>query len=159
MNLKQMLDDQERIVKTMLLGMKELQPMVVVFKGNTALPIIVAGGREDIRRALDCASSLCPDYLVTITEAYMEKIDKKNKTKEEIEEMLNNHVVGSLERRFSDGDKSVVEIIAISVYSPEGKLARTLLKENLEQIEEDCENFAGFLTINDVDRVFWGIKR
>lgn len=153
-----MLDDQEKIVKTMLLGMKELQPMVVVFKGNTAVPIIVAGGREDIKSALEHASSLCPDYLVTITEAYMEKRNTKGKTKEELEEMFNNHVVGSLERRFADGDKSVLEVITISIYSPEGKLARTLLKKTMKQIGKDCEDFAGFLTINDVDRVWWGLK-
>jgi hypothetical protein len=119
----------------------------------------VDGGREEIKKTMEFASNMSPNFLVTINEGYMEKKSLKEKTREQIEKELENHVHGSLAERFNNGDKSIKEIITICVYSPDGKISRILLKENLKQIEEDVENFDGFLTINDVDRIFWKYKK
>lgn len=153
-----MLDSQTEIVKKMLQTMDEISPMIVLFKENTCVPILVIGDREQIKETMEFASSMNPDFLVTINETYMEERNTKNKTKEQIEEEINNHVYGSLAERFNNGDKSIKEAIMINAYSPDGKLSRILLKDTLKQFEKDTEEFSGFLTINDVDRVWWKFK-
>ena len=156
MELKRILDEHEDFIRSALKTQDEIIPMIIISKDNKRMASLMIGaGREDMKHFLDKMNSLKPDWLVFLGEGYMEKHNIKGKTKEEKDQITNNYEHGTLEMQFKMGNPKVVEIIHITAYSPDGKLQRTISKKGMKSIYGDIENFEGYLSISDVDRVFW----
>lgn len=145
-SLKELLDFHEEFVKG-LPKCNDIIPQVIVSKNGEAKVFVVVGGRDEIKRTLLLAQNMKPDWIVTINEAYMKKADSLDEAE--------NHVHGTLEKEFKAGNSNVMEIVTICAYRKDGKLQRNLNKMTNENLYGDMENFAGFLTIDDVERVYW----
>jgi hypothetical protein len=151
MTLKERLDMESEIISDMIKDMKtrkknvELTSMLIIDKDGKKIVIGLCIDREDKKAIIERVSAIHPQYLTFITEAYM-------RTAQEIPQ---NYRHGQMEEEFKSGSKDVKEVIVIQVYSKTGKLSRVLDKETLKSINEDCEDFAGFMTVSDVQRIFW----
>ena len=153
MELKRIIDEHEGFVKFMLKKQDEIAPMIIFQKdGKKFINMINGAGREHIKFLLNKMSDFKPEWLVFLSEGYMEKHDLK---KEDTEQIKKNYVQGTLEMQFKMGNPNVSEVITISAYSPTGKLQRVLDKKTMKNTYGDTTEFEGFLTVSDVDRVFW----
>jgi len=147
--LLELVNGHETFVRMVLKEQKEILPMCIIGRDNLVIPMMIKGGREAIKFVMSKATEMSPDWLVFLTEGYMEGHDMKKMDKPI------SYEVGELEKRFKLGDEKVKEVIIIHAYTPEGKLSRILIKDTMKQFRKDTEEFDGFLTVSDVDRVFW----
>jgi phage-related protein len=147
-NLKELLDDHETFVNS-LPKCKDIIPQLVVAKDDELKVFIITGGveREGIKKLIEMMEKTKPDWIVFITEAYTKKL----KNPEELEDYRH----GMAEKEFKAGSKDVKEIVVIQAYSKQGKMMRTLDKVTGEKYQEDVEEFSGYFTVDDVERVFW----
>lgn len=148
-NLKELLDFNEEFIRETLKNQNELIPQIVFCK-NKKISVFLADSRDAVKQILLIAEKIKPDWLVSIAEGYMEEIEKDSK-----EDYEKEYEYGSLGERFRVGDKKIKEAIFIQAYSKEGKLMRIIKKDTLSKFGEDVENFIGYLTVSDVERVFW----
>jgi hypothetical protein len=165
--LKELLDFHEKFI----LGLpkcKTISPQICVSKNNEVNVVIIIGGRDEIKAGIELASASKPDWIVEFNEGYMEEIrdhtpkeikkelgDTAVLAEKDFNKFIRDYEVGELERRFKDGDKNVIEVVIIQAYNKQEKIMRVIDKYTGKRITEDLENFDGFLTVNDVDRVFW----
>ena len=156
MELKKILDEHENFVKEVLKRQKEIVPMVIVSKQNKRIVNTLVGvDRDQIKFFLNKMSDRKPDWMLFLSEAYMEQRHTKGETREQLEQIKKTYEHGSLEMQFKMGNPHVSEVIIFTAYSPDGKLQRALDKKTMKNIYGDIDTFEGYLTINDVDRVFW----
>jgi hypothetical protein len=153
--LKELLDFHEKFV----LGLpkcKTISPQICVSKNNEVTAIIIIGGRDEIKAGMLMASASKPDWIVEFNEMYFLKVDVKTEEgKEKAREFMKIIEHGDLEREFKKGNKNIAEGLIIQAYKKEGKLMRVIDKYTGKQIGEDGEEFDGYLTVNDVDRIYW----
>jgi len=147
-DLKEILNQNQEFVKNWLKKNEEITPQIVFKdkKGDITV-VLIAGEREEIKAILKIIEKTKPKWVVFITEGYMRLMKKK--------EDLKGYKHGELKERFESGDKSIKEVVVIQAYNKTDKLMRVIDKKTLKPISEDLRNFDGFLTISDVERVFW----
>jgi len=145
MKIEELMEFNTAFVK-MLKG--DICPQLVIGRGDRVYVFALLLKREETHEVINKISEMKPDWVVFMSQSYYEKVEKDF-------ERIKTHEHGNLEKRFKSGDKTVREGILIQVYTPDEKLSRGLDKETLEMIGEDTTEFGGFLTISDVDRVFW----
>jgi len=146
-NLQEIIDFNQKFVEDCLKKQKNIIPQIVVnHNGKISVIVMVGIGRNEIKSVLKLLEKSRPKWLAFISEGYMRTFEKK--------ENLADYKYGELQERFKKGDKSVKEVVIIQAYSKTQKLMRIVDKETLKPIRE-TENFEGFLTISDIERVFW----
>lgn len=154
-NLKELLDFHEKFMLS-LPKCNPISPQIVMSKNNEVTAIIILGGRKEIKDGIKLASVSKPDWIVVFSEGYTIKFDVKTEEgKRQAEDFLHTFRHGDLEKEFWKGNKNVIEVVTIQAYNKEGKLMRMIEKFSGEHMGEDVDTFDGYLTINDVDRVFW----
>jgi hypothetical protein len=154
MDLKEILDREEEMVRDLLKKHDNMVTHILIEKTvngkNILVPIFISANREQIKMTIESLAKQKPNYLIFVTEAYM----KMSKDMKEVEKYTH----GKLEEEFKNGDEGIQDVIILQVYSKHGKLMRMLEKKTLKQIEKDVDEFNGYLTISDVQRVFWNEK-
>lgn len=152
---KKILDEHETYIKDCLTRMEDFAPMIIVNRGEKRVPIIVrsldGNHREAIKLSLERISKIKPDWVILMHEGYRRKF---NLDEEDISKVEH----GDVTRMFKEGDKSVTEVIIIALYTPTEKWSRVLDKKTFKA-EKDCSEFEGWLTISDIDRVFWNHRK
>jgi len=147
-SLKEILDFNQKFVEDSLKKREEIVPQIVVnHNGEITIFVLVGLERDDIRNILKMLEKTKPKWLVFITEGYMRIAEK--------DEDLGEYKHGELEKRFKEGDKNIKEIVSIQAYNRREKLMRIIDKKTLKPITRDISNFDGFLTVSDVERIFW----
>jgi aromatic ring-opening dioxygenase catalytic subunit (LigB family) len=167
-NCKEILDYHEDYIKKWLGDHDDMGSMIIFGKDDNIRVVQVCvedkdESRKSIKMVMELVSKIGkPDFLVFISEAYTVAFEKMSNTPEEAireyQEMIRKY--GSLENLFKQGDKRVKEIVTIQSYMPSEKLMRVLDKKNLKPMipDGDVSEFGGFLSVSDIDRVFWGKK-
>jgi hypothetical protein len=145
-DLKQLLDDHEIFVKS-LPKCKDIIPQLVVAKDNELKIFIITVGREAIKELIEKMEKTKPDWIVFICGGYSRHLREGEK--------LEDYRHGTAEQEFKEGKKDVKEIVSIQVYSKQGKMMRTLDRDTGKKIEDDVDDFGGYLTVDDIERVFW----
>jgi len=141
-DLKEILDDNEKFVKS--LGKdKDIHPQLVVCKNKKLSIFLVVGGREEIRLTMDLIQLTKPDWVVFMCSSFAGQ-----------QEHIEGYEEGSLKKRFKAGDKTVKEIIVIQAYAKHGKIMRTLEQKTHKKFYDDVEEFSGYLTFDDLQRIF-----
>jgi len=145
--IEELLNSHEDFAKKCIKDKGDFLPQVIMCKDKKISVMVVATPREGIRAVLDLVQKSKPEWVVFISEGYMRVTKDK--------EALKNYETGELEKGFNSGDKTISEVVIIHAYTKTQKMARIIDKKTWKKVEKDTENFAGFLTINDVDRTFW----
>jgi hypothetical protein len=151
MELKEILDKEQEIVRSLLKMHDHIITHIIIEKTvdgqDILVPIFISATREDIKKTMEFLTKQKPNYLIFVTEAYMKTMDK-----------MKNYSHGTLEKEFTKGNANVKDVIILQAYSKHGKLMRMLENKTLKRIDEDNDEFDGYLAVSDVQRVFWNEK-
>jgi len=142
-DLKEILDDNEKFINSMGKG-KDIQPQLIVCKNKKLSIVLIAGKREEIRLAMDLIEKIKPEWVAFMSSGFAG-----------MKEHMKNYRHGDLQKKMNKGNKDVLEVVFIQAYSKEGKIMRTLDQKTHKRIYDDNTEFAGYLSINDIERVFW----
>ena len=145
-SLEKILDHHEKFIRTVLEKIKDISPQLCVCKNNKIIAMLLVDlEREQIRTLIDKVAKSKPEWIVFMTEAFVKKAKVGD---------IETFRHGDLKKDFGK-DKNIFEIIVIQAYTKEGKMMRCINKKTLERYGDDAKDFSGFLSIDDVSRVFW----
>lgn len=154
MCLRELIEFHESFIKMVMKRSGELKPQMIYELDGKANAVVFMGDfRAGILQVLDALRGKPISWLIMMNEGYQEELDFRKMTPNEINNRTLHHVTGSLQKRFEHGDKSVKEVIVMTVYTKRLKLSLTYDKD-MNKIKQ-TEEFDGLLTVNDMDRISW----
>ena len=144
--LEELIDHHKEFAQNVIKNARKFVPQIVISVDNDINVFTLVGHiniREEIKKIIQMIeiSNKKPDWVVVMSEGYMETVKLEDKDK------LKNR--GSLEQRYLNGDTNIIWVFQIQVYTKEGKKMVVYGIKNLELIKlyED-DKFGGCLTIN-----------
>jgi hypothetical protein len=147
--IEEIFERHRKFIENVLKENGEIYPQVSYQKNGEVIAMVLLDlEREKIKAILDRVSETRPEWVCYMTEGFAKRM-----LKEDRKEVETSYRQGELQERFSVGDKSVQKVIIVQVYKKSEKRAKMYDKEMHELVSVD--DFQGFLTIDDVKRVFW----
>lgn len=105
-NLASILEAHTKIAESMIKIQGDMAPMVVGYRGNTLVPIIVEGSREALKATIELVKEDA-DWIVVMNTGWM-----KEMTKEEGEELIKNYKWGQIT---NDPQREEVLVVQMSL--------------------------------------------